>query len=128
MKKLLSAYLPGQGLWLGLSVVLFMPGTALAGDTELVMFGSRSCVYCQVFNREVAPNYGWSKAARKAPLRKVNIDRHGTGGYSLRRRIIMTPTFVMFKKGREVARIPGYPGKKNFYKMVNHILKRIKQR
>jgi len=32
----------------------------------------------------------------------------------------------MFKRGREVARIRGYPGKKNFYRMVQQILKRVK--
>lgn len=109
-----------------LSLLLFSSLPSRAGDTELVMFGSKSCVYCQVFKREVAPNYRWSKAARKAPLKEVNMERSGTGGYSLRRRITVTPTFVMFKRGREVARIRGYPGKKNFYRMVRQILRRVK--
>ncbi len=109
-----------------LSLLFVLPGAAMAGDKELVMFGSKSCVYCQIFNREVRPNYRWSALGRKAPLREINIDRNGTGGYPLRRGITVTPTFVMFKKGREVARIRGYPGKKNFYKMVKQILKKVK--
>ena len=111
-----------------LAALLFAlrPGMARAGDKELVMFSNPSCIYCQLFNREVRPNYRWSQLGRKAPLKVVNINRHGTGGYPLRRGITVTPTFVMFKRGREVARIPGYPGKKNFYKMVGEILKRVK--
>ncbi|MCP4933617.1 MAG: thioredoxin family protein [bacterium] len=109
-----------------LSLLFILPEQAHAGEKELVMFGSRSCVYCQIFNREVRPNYRWSVLGHKAPLREINIDRHGTGGYPLRRIISVTPTFVMFTKGREVARIRGYPGKKNFYKMVKQILKKVK--
>jgi Thioredoxin-like domain len=106
---------------------LFLPLSAHAADTEIVMFGSKSCVYCQVFDREVAPNYHWSKAARRAPLKAINFDMEGTGGYALRGgAITVTPTFVMFKRGREVARIRGYPGKKNFYRMVNEILNKVK--
>ena len=106
---------------------MFLPLSAQASDRKLVMFGSQSCVYCQVFNREVAPGYHKSLYARRAPLREINIDRHGTGGYALRGgAITVTPTFVMFKRGREVARIRGYPGKKNFYRMVNQILTKVK--
>ena len=115
-----------SGVVVALSLLFILPEQALAGDKELVMFGSRSCVYCQIFNREVRPNYRWSALGRKAPLREINIDQNGTGGYPLRRSITVTPTFVMFKKGREVARIRGYPGKKNFYKMVKQILKKVK--
>ena len=48
------------------------------------MFGSKSCVYCQVFNRNVAPGYRRSKIGHRAPLKEIDIDRHGTGGYALR--------------------------------------------
>ena len=113
-----------SGFFLLCALLLLMPVSAQAGDTELVMFGSKSCVYCQVFNREVAPNYHRSKLGEKAPLREINVDESGTAGYALRGGISVTPTFVMFRHGREVARIPGYPGKKNFYKMVNIILKK----
>lgn len=111
-------------------IILFAmlwPAMAGANDTELVMFSAKSCIYCQMFNREVKPRYKWSKAARRAPLREVDIETDGTAGYPLRRQITVTPTFVMFRHGREVARIRGYPGKKNFYLMVNRILKRIDQ-
>ena len=117
----------GIKIALVLFVCVFFAKPASAGNSELVMFGSQSCVYCQVFNREVAPGYHKSLYARKAPLKEINIDKHGTGGYALRAgAIAVTPTFVMFKRGREVARIRGYPGKKNFYRMVNQILRRVK--
>ena len=108
----------------GLALALMMPGISHAADRQLVMFSSQSCIYCQVFNRDVKPGYKWSQQARKAPLSEVDIDREGTGGYSLRRKITMTPTFIMFRRGREIARFNGYPGKKSFYKMVDQMVKR----
>ncbi len=121
-----AGFVSKSSVWIGLFLVL-LPAQASAGNKELVMFSSRSCVYCQVFNRKVAPGYRRSRTGRLAPLKKVDINRHGTGGYALRGGpIVVTPTFVMFKRGREVARIRGYPGKKNFYRMVRQILKRVK--
>ena len=117
----------GQGGFWMLLALLVVPAQASAGNKELVMFGSRSCVYCQVFNRKVAPGYRRSGIGHRAPLKKIDIHRHGTGGYALRGGpITVTPTFIMFKRGREVARIKGYPGKKNFYRMVRRILSRVK--
>ncbi len=127
MELVKKAGLMSKGsVWMGLFLVL-LPAQASAGNKELVMFSSKSCVYCQVFNRKVAPGYRRSKAGRLAPLKKVDIDRHGTGGYALRGGpIVVTPTFVMFKQGREVARIKGYLGKENFHRMVRQILSQIK--
>jgi thioredoxin-related protein len=101
-------------------------GQVKAADAELVMFSSGACVYCKIFNREVRPNYRWSDAAHRAPLRQVDLDRRGTGGYSLKYDITVTPTFVLFQRGREVSRINGYPGKKRFYSLVGHMLKKAK--
>lgn len=92
-----------------------------AADREIVMFSTKGCVYCRLFDREVAPGYSLSAAARKAPLRRVDIDGSGTGGYSLKTDITVTPTFVLFRQGREVGRIPGYPGKQNFYRMLDYM-------
>lgn len=114
------------GLLLGL-VSVCGPQPVQAGKLELVMFGSNSCVYCRLFNRHVAPGYRFSRLGHKVPLKKVDIARHGTGGYALRNgAITVTPTFVMFKKGREVARIRGYPGRENFYRMVRQIVRRVR--
>ncbi len=123
--------MPERGLVMtfSLSVFLcfFLAFSARASDTELVMFSSPACIYCQTFNRDVAPGYHASRLARRAPLKEVNIDRFGTKGYALAQgRITVTPTFVLFRRGREVARIRGYPGKKNFYRMVRQILGRTR--
>ncbi len=118
---------PGSLLVATMLLLLMSPRMVRASDTELVMFGTRSCVYCQLFNRDVAPGYHRSKFARLAPLKEILVERQGTGGYALRGGgISVTPTFVMFRHGREVARIRGYPGKKNFYRMVRQILRRIR--
>ncbi|MCF6198987.1 MAG: thioredoxin family protein [Hyphomicrobiaceae bacterium] len=127
MNLLKKAGFVGQGSAFVLLFLVLVPAQASAGSKELVMFGSRGCVYCQVFNRKVAPGYRRSKIGHRAPLKEIDINRHGTGGYALRGGpITVTPTFVMFKRGREVARIKGYPGKKNFYRLVRRILSRVK--
>ena len=133
MKILKSGHFVRDGfMWGGcaliLAFLLLAPAQVRAGNKELVMFGSQKlCLLSDVFNRKVAPGYRRSKTGRRAPLKEIDINRHGTGGYALRGGPIrVTPTFVMFKRGREVARIKGYPGKKNFYRMVRQILRRVK--
>jgi len=106
-----------------LLALVFASKTVRAADAELVMFGSRNCVYCTLFKRDVARNYRWSQLGKRAPLREVDMEANGSGGYSLKTDITVTPTFIMFKKGREVARIPGYPGRRNFFRLVKHMLK-----
>ena len=115
------------GVLAALLVMLFSTAPAQAANKELVMFGTNSCVYCRLFKREVAGNYRYSRLGHKLPLREVNVSRHGTAGYALRGGpITVTPTFVMFKHGREVARIRGYPGKKNFYRMVRQMIRQVR--
>ena len=97
-----------------------------APSAELVMFETRYCAYCRLFDRKVAPEYAQSRAGAMLPIKKVDIDRQGTAGYPLRKPIIATPTFVLFDKGRELARITGYTGKDNFFKIVSQMLKLIR--
>jgi thioredoxin-related protein len=93
-----------------------------ATDSELVMFAAPACTYCSIFDREIGRDYTWSRVAHAAPLHRVDMDRHGTGGYALKSDIEVMPTFVMFRRGREVGRIAGYPGKESFYLMIDHLL------
>jgi thioredoxin-related protein len=100
----------------------FAPAATASADSQLVMFATPSCTYCSVFDREIGRDYTWSRVAREAPLHRVDLERHGTGGYALKSDIEVMPTFVMFRRGQEVGRIAGYPGKENFYLMVDHLL------
>jgi|GEM_PF-587900 len=89
-----------------------------AAASELVMFDSKSCGVCAQFNREVAPGYERSAAARVFPLRHIDI-HSGNVDFALKIPPSMTPTFVFVDNGAEIGRFVGYPGKEYFYKIVN---------
>ncbi|MDB5580605.1 MAG: thioredoxin, partial [Bradyrhizobium sp.] len=44
-----------------------------ARAAELVMFEQAGCIWCEAFNREIAPVYDKTDEGRRAPLRRVDI-------------------------------------------------------
>ena len=48
-------------------------GTTNARAAELVMFQQAGCVWCEVFDREIAAVYDKTDEGARAPLRRVNI-------------------------------------------------------
>lgn len=81
----------------------------------LVMFRRAGCPWCHAWDREVGPAYPKTAIGRALPLRKVDLDAEGDGGYALARPVRYTPTFVLVAEGRERARIEGYPGDEFFW-------------
>ncbi len=99
---------------------------AMAAETELVMIESKSCHVCKQFHREVGPDYNASKGASIFPLRMIDID-DGKIDISLQRPVTMTPTFIFVEKGKEIARVVGFPGREYFFKLVNGAAEEIKK-
>lgn len=54
-------------------VVLFVAQTHAA---ELVMFEQKGCVWCQRFDREIAPAYDKTTEGKRAPLRRQHYQAH----------------------------------------------------
>tara|TARA_Y100000780_G_C13604243_1_gene385868 strand:- start:36 stop:608 length:573 start_codon:yes stop_codon:yes gene_type:complete len=110
-------------LLLALMFVLLMavPAEAL----QLLMFSTDRCSYCRAFLEEVAPEYVKSKYAKHLPLRVIDIElpppRWIMDAFDERRLtpIDQTPTFVIWDKNKEVARLVGYVGKKEFYDSIS---------
>jgi thioredoxin-related protein len=94
---------------------------------ELLIFERESCVYCELFRRDVAPRYRSAPASAKAPLRFVDIDRADIGALGLKGRLTMLPTAVLMKNGAEVDRIVGYTGPETFFQLVPVLLERAGQ-
>ena len=96
---------------------------------ELLMFQMPSCIYCQRFLSEVAPEWNTTLYGKKLPLRVIDIS--GTTALWFTKAlkegridgISQTPTFIIWDDNREVARTVGYSGKTNFYEMVDKFLK-----
>ena len=105
-----------------LAILLTLVVFPLAAQaTELVMVDDDGCVWCARWEEEVGPAYPKSTEGQFAPLRKINI-RDITDEIEVARRVNFTPTFLIVKEGRELARIEGYPGAHFFFPLVEQLL------
>ncbi len=89
------------------------------------MFQQAGCVWCEAFDREIAPVYGKTPEGARAPLRRVDISQPTPpelGFIALER---LTPLFVLIDKGREIGRIRGYPGADNFWGLLGALVKKL---
>lgn len=100
-----------------IAVTLALPAAA----TELVMVEEDGCVWCALWDSEIAPAYPNTSEGRFAPLRRVDIDAL-PDDLIVVRRVGFTPTFLIVENGREVARIEGYPGADFFWPVLANLL------
>jgi len=100
-------------------------GPSAAEAAELVMFGERACGWCARFEAEVGAIYPKTEEARRAPLRRVDLDRGMPSEFAHLRPVTFTPTFVLLEAGREVGRIQGYPGEMHFWGLLGMLLERL---
>lgn len=96
-----------------------------AGAAELVMFGERGCSWCARFEAEIGPIYPKTEEARRAPLRRVDLDQGVPAEFAHLRPVSFTPTFVLLEGGREIGRIQGYPGEMHFWGLLGMLLERL---
>jgi len=95
---------------------------AHARAAELVMFTQRGCVWCQKFEREIAPAYEKTTEGKRAPLRRVDIAKPQPPDLAFIPRERFTPVFVLVDNGREFGRIRGYPGDAFFYGLLDNLI------
>ena len=96
-----------------------------ARAAELVMFEQAGCVWCQTFDREIAPVYGKTAEGLRAPLRRVDIDGVLPPDLAFIQVERLTPLFVLTDKGREIGRIRGYPGEDHFWGLLGVLIKKL---
>lgn len=92
---------------------------------ELVMFEQAGCVWCEAFDREIAPVYPKTTEGKRAPLRRVYIDDPLPADLSFIAVERLAPMFVLVDKGREVGRIRGYPGEDHFWGLLGALIKKL---
>jgi hypothetical protein len=107
---------------IGAMLVLFAAPVRAA---ELVMFEQAGCVWCEAFDREIAPAYAKTDEGRRAPLRRVDITRPLPQDLVFITVERLTPLFVLIDKGREIGRIRGYPGEDNFWGLLGALVKAL---
>jgi thioredoxin-related protein len=96
-----------------------------ARSAELVVFEQKSCVWCQRFDREIAPAYDKTTEGRRAPLRRQDIAKPVPAELAFIKRERFTPVFVLIDEGREIGRIRGYPGDTFFWGLLANLIERL---
>lgn len=92
-------------------------------ETVLIMAEEAGCMWCALWNKEIAPIYPKTAEGRAAPLRRIDIHDDPPPDISFARPLTYTPTFVLVNEGTEVARIEGYPGEDFFWGLLEQMLK-----
>src|SRR6266545_3621950 len=104
-----------------LALLLALPAHA----AELVMFEQKGCVWCQKFDREIAPAYDKTAEGKRAPLRRLDIAYPVPPDLAFVKRERFTPVFVLVEEGREIGRIRGYPGDIFFWGLLANLIERL---
>lgn len=89
---------------------------------RLLMVEAPGCIYCEAWRREIGPGYASSAEGTAAPLLVTNIGGPWPDGIALDRRPVITPTFILLRDGKELARLEGYPGDEFFYPLIGQML------
>jgi thioredoxin-related protein len=96
-----------------------------AGSAELVMFEQKGCVWCQRFDRDIAPAYEKTTEGKRAPLRRLDIAQPIPSELAFITRERFTPVFVLIDQGREIGRIRGYSGDTFFWGLLSNLIERL---
>ncbi|MCO8145310.1 thioredoxin family protein [Rhodovulum tesquicola] len=93
-------------------------------ELVLAMFERAGCIYCRMWDDQIAPIWPRTAEGAMAPLRRIDLDRRLPDDIRLARRPVFTPTFVLLRDGVEVARLEGYPGEDFFWGLIGEILRK----
>jgi hypothetical protein len=109
-------------LVLALAVAVAPTATSAA---ELLVLERAGCPYCVRFEKEVGRIYDRTDEGRRAPLRRIDIEKPFPAEYRFVTPDRITPTFVLVDDGHEVARLRGYPGEDFFYGALGTMLEKL---
>lgn len=90
-----------------------LDGKDLNFAQQLVIFEAEHCEYCKLFDQEVLDNW-----QAEVPV-VATMNTNPPTGWALEKPLFATPTIVLFRNGKEVARYTGYNGEQaNFWKWL----------
>lgn len=116
MRQLINKFL----LALAMVVAAFSAHAA-----ELIMVEEVGCVYCEKFNRQIAPAYPKTAEGQQAPLRRLQLSEPWPADLQTIKAATVTPTFILVSDGQEVDRLIGYPGDEHFWFLLNTMLEKL---
>lgn len=109
-----------------LACVLGLVAQAAADeDVLLVMFDAPDCEYCAAWDRDVGVIYDKTAEGRRAPLVRRPAFSAPPEHWVLSAPVQFSPTFVLLRQGREIARIDGYLGEDQFWGLLGQALSRL---
>ena len=114
-----------MALRIAFAFLLALAGASGAHAAELVMFEQKGCVWCERFDREIAPAYDKTDEGKRAPLRRVDIGKSMPADLAFVRRERFTPVFVLVDGRREFGRIRGYPGDTFFWGLLAGMIDKL---
>ena len=97
-----------------------------AQSAELVLFEFDGCLWCEQWKSDVGPYYHDTAEGQAAPLRVVDLFDKRPKHLRRIRPVRATPTFVLVDEGRELGRITGYTGAREFWIDFRKMLDGIK--
>ena len=89
---------------------------------SLIMFEQEACHYCEIWDANIGVSYDKTREGKFAPLKKVDI--HLDDDVANVKPVVFTPTFVLYKDGKEVGRLTGYISDDFFWGLLNPMLKK----
>jgi len=108
---------------ISLFLIIFLsplfPKTARAA--ELLMVEQQGCYYCLEWKDEIGPIYPKTQEGKFAPIKFIDITEVDEIE-GLQRDVVFTPTFILFEKENELARLEGYPGEDFFWALLEIML------
>lgn len=105
------------------AVLWSVAGLSAVHAQELIMVEEDGCIWCERWNRDVGTIYSKTPEGQRAPLRRIDIREPLPADLEFDRPAFYTPTFVLVRDGKELARIEGYPGEAFFWGLLGKMLK-----
>jgi len=93
-----------------------------ASAAELVMVEEPGCPWCAAWNADIGGIYPKTEEGHLVPLRRMDISERDPEAFTLAKRVVFTPTFLLVDDGREIDRIEGYPGEELFWWRLSTML------
>lgn len=109
-----------------ISTLSFRPAGAGA-PAELVMFDSKGCKWCRLWDAQVGSVYPNTAEGRLLPLRRVELGKGPPPDLPPIKGVRVTPTFVVVACGAEVGRIVGYGGEDAFYALLGELVTKVER-
>ena len=105
------------------AIASYLPLAAISA--ELLVLEQEGCVYCEKFNREIAPAYPKTTEGKIAPLRRIDIHQEWPADLADIKPAALTPTFILIDNDKELGRLHGYPGDEHFWFLLGELLQSL---